>query len=117
MKSLGKANATHMKLDEDAIRTITKGVQEDEEWQVDLAITLNKVDKKQAEHVLMRWKYCSKARTVTAGHSVEAQTMASLTAEYQLCCPALATSMHLGFSSWKMRCLGKCLHNPDPKTV
>ena len=53
MRSLGKANLTHTELNEDAIRNITKGAQEEDEWQADLVITLNKVDRRQAENTLM----------------------------------------------------------------
>ena len=53
MRSLGNRNPTHTRLNEDAIKAITKATKEDEDWQVDLANVLNKTGREQAENTLM----------------------------------------------------------------
>ena len=53
MLALKTANATHSKLNRDAINAITKHVDEDEGWQTDLAFALMKKDRNQAENTLL----------------------------------------------------------------
>ena len=53
MRSIGNGSLVHTRLNEDAIKAITKATKEDEEWQVDLANVLNKTGRKQAENTMV----------------------------------------------------------------